>query len=216
MTENPGSGDKPASKKGTVISAISGLALIVASAAQISGNLKPVWEFLGVSNSKAPVEAGVAAEESDSTDAEAAGDEATAEEIEVAAATAEKNLADLEPDYSTIDAVERTIAVNNPCNRTMQVKLIYQMPDGLIDTPTKPTDFQEFAPGDKFLYQRLDDLKAKTKRSFVLVRATTMDGTPQMSGDYSFTIAGQTESYEKAKLEVDDSDNYYVDLTCPS
>ena len=216
MTEIPGSGDKSASKKGTIISAISGVALIVASVAQISGNLKPVWEFLGVSNSKAPVEAGVAAGEGDSTDAEAAEEEAAAEEIKTAEATAEKKLADLEPDYSTIDAVERRIAVNNPCNRTMQVKLIYEMPDGQIYIPADPTDLQEFPAGDKFLHEGFDNLDSKTKRGFVLVRATTKDGVAHMAGDYAFTIGGQTESYEEAKLEVDDGDDYYFDLTCPS
>ena len=215
MSENPESADKSSSKKGTLITAISGIALITASAAQISGNLKPVWEFLGVSSSEASGEAVVAAD-SDSTDAEAAGDEATNEEIKVAAANAEKILADLEPDYAPLDAVARKIAVNNPCNRTMQVKLIYEIADGLIDTPKSPTDFQEFPAGGIFLYEGLDDLNAKTKRSFILVRATTMDGTPQMSGNHSFTIGGQTESYEEAKLEVDDGDDYYFDLTCPT
>lgn len=216
MTENPGSGDKPGSKKATVISAISGIALIAASAAQISGNLKPVWEFLGVSSGKAPVEAGVAAEEGDSTDAAAAGDEATAEEIEKAEVDAEKILADLQPDYSPSDAVERTISVNNPCNRTMQVKLIYEMPDGQIDTPANPTDFQEFQAGDYIIYEGLKNLDAKTKRGFVLVRATTKDGVAHMAGKHSFTIGGQAESYEEAELVEAGDDAYYFDLTCPS
>ena len=71
MSENPESGDKSSSKKGTVITAISGIALIAASAAQISGNLKPVWEFLGVSEGAAPTDA-VAADDDAATQEAAA------------------------------------------------------------------------------------------------------------------------------------------------
>ena len=215
MSENPESGDKSSSKKGTLITAISGIALIAASAAQISGNLKPVWEFLGVSESAEPTDA-VAADDDASAQEAAAAEEAAAEEIRAAEAEAERILTERQPDYAPVDAVARKIAVNNSCNRAMQVKLIYQMPDTRFHIPTNPADFQEFAAGDKNFYYGLDDLKAKTKRGFVLVRSTTKDGTAYMDGDYPFTMGGQTESYTHAKLEVDDYDDYYIDLTCPT
>lgn len=215
MSENPESGDKSSSKKGTVITAISGIALIAASAAQISGNLKPVWEFLGVSKSGAPADA-VASDGDAATQEAAAAEEGAAEELRSAEAEAERILAELQPDYAPVDAVARKIAVNNPCNRAMQVKLIYEMPDARIDIRADPADFQKFPAGDYIFYGGLDDLDAKTKRGFVLVRSTTKDGTAHMAGDYSFTIGGQTESYTRAELVVDDDDNYYFDLTCPT
>ena len=216
MSENPEGGDKSSSKKGTLITAISGIALIAASAAQISGNLKPVWEFLGVSNSKAPGEAAVPASDEGTLSEEADAEEgASAEEIEAAARAAEKNLADLEPAYSAADTVSSKFTIKNPCNRTMQVKLIYETPDGQIYTPA-PDDYRELEAGADVFYEGLGGNDAATKRSFVLVRATTKDGTAYMAGDFSFTIGGQAESYTSAELKTDDDINWYFDLTCPT
>lgn len=216
MADSPEGADKPASKKGTIISAVSGIALIAASGAQISGNLKPMWEFLGISSSKASADAVVSAPEDASAPESAAEEEAAAEEIKVAEAEAERILAELQPDYSAADAVARRIVVNNPCNRQMQVKLIYEMPDAQIDHPADSTDFQQFAPGDYLIYEGLENLDSKTKRGFVLVRATTKDGVAHMAGDFSFTLGGEAESYTSAALEVDDNGDYWFDLTCPT
>ena len=213
MSENPESGDKSSSKKGTVITAISGIALIAASAAQISGNLKPVWEFLGVSESAAPTDA-VVADDDAATQEAAAAEEAAAEELRSAEVKAEGILAELQSD-TPLDAEASKFTVKNSCNRAMQVKLIYEMPDGQIYTPA-PDDYRELGAGGNYLYEGLGGLDAATKRRFVLVRATTKDGVAHMSGDYSFTIGGQTESYTKAELVTDDDVDWYFDLTCPT
>lgn len=203
MSENKENENKSSSNKGTIVSGIGGLALIVGALAQITGNLKPVWELLGISKKESPTES--------------IGPTMAAEpEVDMSEqmAKAEKVLADLEPDYEPADADERKISAMNGCNRTMQVKLIYEMPDGKIDIAMAPTDYPA---GDYLIYPAPGDLDAKTKRKFVLVRTTTMDGTAQMAGDYSFSVGGKDESYQSVELEIDEEDGgYWFELTCPA
>lgn len=203
MSENQGGENKSSSSKGTIISGVGGLALILGAVAQITGNLKPVWELLGVARKETPAESS-----SSTSPAEAAAD------MSDQMAKAEKILAELQPDYAPTEAVERKIWVNNVCNRTMRVKLIYEMPDGTIDIATDPTDYPA---GSYLMYQAPGDLDAKTKRNFVLVRTTTLDGTTQMAGDYSFNVGGQDESYQSVELEIDEEDGgFWFNLTCPA